>query len=41
MHKNPGLNVVKVNAYAKFDQIPWIHSQDIKQKQNLHNNQGP
>ena len=29
---NPNLDVVKVNAYAKFDQIPSIHSQDIEQK---------
>ena len=37
---NPNLDVVKVNAYAKFDHIPSILSQDIEQKQNLHNNQG-
>ena len=31
-HNNPNLDLVKVNAYAKFDQIPLIHSQDIEQK---------
>ena len=29
---NPNLDLVLVNAYAKFDQIPPIHSQDIEQK---------
>ena len=38
---NPNRDVVKVNTYAKFDQIPLIHSQDIEQKQNPHDNQGP
>ena len=38
---NPSLNVVKVNAYAKFDQIPSIRTQDIERKQNPHDNQGP
>ena len=32
---NPNLELVKVNAYAKFDQILLIHSQDIEQKQYL------
>ena len=38
---NPNLYVVKVNAYAKFDQVPSIHSQDIEWKQNSDDNQGP
>ena len=25
-HNKPDLDLVKVNAYAKFDQIPLIHS---------------
>ena len=36
---NPKLDLVKVNACAKFDQIPSICSQDIEQK--LNNNQWP
>ena len=38
---NANLDVVKVNAYAKFDQIPSICSQDIEWKQNPHDNQEP
>ena len=41
MGNNPNLDVVKVNAYAKFDQIPSISSQDIERKQNPSDNQGP
>ena len=29
MHNNPKLELLKVNAYAKFYQIPWICPQDI------------
>ena len=36
---NSNLDLVKINAYAKFDQIPSIHSQDTEQKQNFNNNQ--
>ena len=32
---NFNLDLVKVNAYAKFDQIPSIRSQDIYKKRNL------
>ena len=38
---NPNLDLVRVNAYAKFDQNPSIRSQDIEWKQNFDNNQGP
>ena len=38
---NPNLDLVKVNVYAKFYQIPSIHSLDIEQKQNSDNIQGP
>ena len=38
---SPNLDLVKVNAYAKFDQIPSIHSHDIERKLNSDNNQGP
>ena len=41
MGNNPNLDLVKVNAYAKFDQIPSIRSQDIEQKRNFDDNQGP
>ena len=37
-HNNLNLELVKVNAYAKFDQIPSIRLQDIEQKQNSDNN---
>ena len=36
---NPNLDLVKVKAYAKFDQTPSIHSQDIEWKLNFVNNQ--
>ena len=36
---NPNLGLVKVNAYAKFDQILSICLQDIER--NFYNNQGP
>ena len=41
MPNNPTLVLVMVKLYAKFDQIPLIHSQDIEQKQNSDDNQGP
>ena len=37
---NPNLELIKVNAYAKFDLIPSINS-DVEWKQNFDNNQGP
>ena len=40
-HNNPNLDLVIVNAYAKFDQIPSIPSEDIERKRNCDNNQGP
>ena len=39
-HNNPNLDLATVNAYAKFDHIPSICSQDIERKQNSDNNQG-
>ena len=36
----PNLDVVKVNACAKFDQILSILSQDNEGKLNLHDNMG-
>ena len=41
MHNNPNLDLVHINAYAKFGQIPLICSQDIERKRNLDINQGP
>ena len=38
---NSNLDLVKVYAYAKFDPILLIYSQDIEQKRNVDNNQGP
>ena len=38
---NPNVNLVKVNAYAKFGLIPSIHSQGIEQKQDPDDNQRP
>ena len=38
---NSNLDVVKVNAYAKFYQIPSICSQNIEWKLNPNDNQGP
>ena len=37
---NPNLDLVKVNAYAKFGLIPSIRSQDIEPKHNSNNDQG-
>ena len=41
MRNNLNLELVKVNAYTKFDQIPWTLSQDIEWKLNSDANQGP
>ena len=41
MCNNPNLDLDKLNAYAKFDQIPSIRSQDIERKRNFDNNPGP
>ena len=38
---NPNLKLIKVNAYAKFDQIPSIRSQDNECKWTFGNNKGP
>ena len=40
MSNNPYVDLVKINAYAKNDQIPSNGSQDIEQKQNSDNYQG-
>ena len=34
LNNNPNLDLVNTNAYAKFCQIPSIHSQDIEWKRN-------
>ena len=39
--KNPKLDVVNINAYPKFGQNPFIHSQDIERNQNSDIIQGP
>ena len=36
MRNNPSLELVKVNAYAKFGHIPSIRSQDIERKCNFY-----
>ena len=38
---NPNLDLVNINAYAKFRQIPSLRSQDIERKPNSDINQGP
>ena len=38
---NPSPDVVNINAFAKFGQIPSICSQDIGLKRNSDINQGP
>ena len=35
---NPNLNLVNINAYAKFGQIPSIRSQDIERKRSRNHN---
>ena len=41
MRNNPRLDLVNVNAYAKFAQIPSIPSPDIERKRNSDDNRGP
>ena len=41
MHNNPNLDLVSINAYAKFGQIPSICSQNIERKQNSDIDQRP
>ena len=38
---NPKLDVININAYVKFGQNPFIHSQDIELKRNSDVIQGP
>ena len=38
---NPKLDVVNINAYAKFGQNPFLHTEDIERKQNSDVTQGP
>ena len=38
---NLKVDLVKMNAYIKFGEIPSIGSQDIDRKRNLGVNQGP
>ena len=38
---DPNLDVVNINANAKFGQIPSILSQDTERKRNSDINQGP
>ena len=40
MGNNPNLDLIKVKAYAKFDQNPSFRSQDIERKGYSENNQG-
>ena len=40
MRNNPNLDLVNINAYAKFGQIRSICSQDIEQKRNSNIIQG-
>ena len=37
---NPNLDLINVNVYTKFGQIPFIGSQDIERKRNSDINQG-
>ena len=41
MLNNPNLDLVNINAYANFGQIPSICSQDIERERNSDINQGP
>ena len=41
VHNNRNLDLVNINVNAKFSQDPFIHSQNIKRKQNFDINQGP
>ena len=38
---NPDIDLVIINAYAKFDLIPSIYSQNTEQKPNSDHIQGP
>ena len=38
---NPKTDVVSINAYSKFGQNPFLHSQNIEQKGNSDIIQGP
>ena len=38
---NPNIDLVKINAHAKFNPIPSIYAKHIEWKQNSDNNQGP
>ena len=38
---NPKLDVININAYIKFGQNPFRHSQDIERKRNSDIIQGP
>ena len=41
MFNNPKLDFIKINAYVKFGQNPFIYSQDTEQKWNSDFIQGP
>ena len=41
MHNKSFVDLVSVNAYAKFGLIPSIRSQDIERKQHSDENQEP
>ena len=41
MRNNSSLDIVNINAYAKFGQIPPTYSQDIERKRNSDIIQGP
>ena len=34
MYNNRNLDLININSYAKFGQIPLIHSQVIERKRN-------
>ena len=38
---NSNVDLIKVNAYAQFDQVPSVRLQDIERKRNSDDNQGP
>ena len=40
-YNNPNLDLVNINTYAKFGQIPYFCSQHIQLKRNSDVNQGP
>ena len=41
MLNNPKLDVVNINAYAKFGQNPYLRSHDIERKRNSDSFQRP